>query len=98
MRVSGTAETRRTDTVGEFIALPPTGGKNGLCGPGSPLSSEIPDGSRGNIERTLNSPTVSNVVGPRRCHSVTGYWLKPRDALQRVCLLRNHRRLFFLTS
>jgi hypothetical protein len=36
----------------------------------------------------------SNVQGPGQCHSVTGKWPKPRDALQRVWLLRNHRRLF----
>src|SRR3954463_8224412 len=47
------------DTVGEFAAVPTTGGKSGLCGPESPLSSQIPDGSGGNIERTPNSPTVS---------------------------------------
>src|SRR3954453_13676672 len=52
------------DTVGEFAAVPTTGGKSGLCGPESPLSSQIPDGSGGNIERTANSPTVSTVVSP----------------------------------
>ncbi|MFL5285323.1 MAG: hypothetical protein ACJ8AW_31175 [Rhodopila sp.] len=53
------------DAVGEFAAAPTTGGKNGLCGPESPLSSQIPDGSRGNIERTPNSPTVSLLgLGP----------------------------------
>src|SRR3954462_15146347 len=53
------------DTVGEFAAVPTTGGKSGLCGPESPLSSQIPDGSGGNIERTPNSPTVSLLgLGP----------------------------------
>src|SRR4051794_24579650 len=47
------------DTVGEFAAAPTTGGKNGLCGPESPLPRRIPSGSRGNIKRALNSPTVS---------------------------------------
>src|SRR3954447_18478110 len=54
-----------SDTVGEFAAVPTTGGKSGLCGPESPLSSQIPDGSGGNIERTPNSPTVSlSGLGP----------------------------------
>src|SRR3954469_12291013 len=36
--------------------------ERGLCGPESPLSSQIPDGSRGNIERPSASPPVSMLI------------------------------------
>src|SRR3954468_24940014 len=40
-----------SDTGGEFAAAPTTGGKNGLCGPEDPLSSQIPGEFHANMKR-----------------------------------------------
>jgi hypothetical protein len=60
--------------VANSLPRRPRAAKWGLGGPKDPLFSHIPDGSRGNIERTSNSPPVSSLTATaRRAQGMSGW-------------------------